>query len=43
LGDAVGFEVVDRFWGMVDIRDDASLAVAQAIAAQLERIEESVE
>lgn len=43
LGDAVGFEVVDRFWGMVDIRDDASLAVAQAIAAQLERIEENVE
>lgn len=43
LGDAVGFEVVDRFWGMVDIRDDASLVVAQAMAAQMKHIEESVE
>jgi hypothetical protein len=43
LGDAVGFEVVDQFWGLVDIRDDASLAVAQAIATQMEKIEESVE
>ncbi|MBM3602072.1 MAG: hypothetical protein FJX35_28090 [Alphaproteobacteria bacterium] len=43
LGDAVGFEVVDQFWGLVDIRDDASLAVAQAIAEKMESIEESVE
>ncbi|HYH22880.1 MAG TPA: hypothetical protein VD995_30080 [Azospirillum sp.] len=42
LGDAVGFEVVDQFWGLVDIRDAVSLAVAQVIADKLETLEDTI-
>ncbi|GAB4194058.1 MAG: hypothetical protein OHK0024_34220 [Thalassobaculales bacterium] len=38
LGDAVGFEVVPPFWGLVDIRDEVSLAVAGAVAGRLKEI-----
>ncbi|WP_029008296.1 NTP transferase domain-containing protein [Azospirillum halopraeferens] len=43
LGDSVGFEVVDRFWGLVDIRDSVSLAVARVIAGELESLEDSIQ
>lgn len=35
LGDAVGFEVVDQFWALVDIRDDVTHAVAELVADRL--------
>ncbi|MGQ9368574.1 NTP transferase domain-containing protein [Azospirillum sp. ST 5-10] len=43
LGDAVGFEVVDQFWGLVDIRDAVSLAVARVIADELVSLEGSIQ
>lgn len=42
LGDAVGFELVDQFWGMVDIRDDTSLAVADAVADHLTILKDTI-
>lgn len=35
LGDAVGFEIVDQSWALVDVRDDSGLAVAQALSDTL--------
>jgi hypothetical protein len=35
LGDAVGFELVDQVWALVDIRDETSLAVAELVANNL--------
>ncbi|NQW09999.1 MAG: NTP transferase domain-containing protein [Alphaproteobacteria bacterium] len=40
LGDAVGFEVVDQTWALVDIRDDTGFAVAEALADKLPQLEE---
>ncbi len=42
LGDAVGFEVLDQFWALVDIRDDVSLAVAEVVADRLTEIEDRI-
>ena len=41
LGDAVGFEVVDQTWALVDIRDDTGFAVAEALADHLPHLEET--
>jgi hypothetical protein len=42
LGDMVGFEVVDQFWALADIRDDVSLAVADLFADHLNDLRESI-
>jgi len=41
LGDAVGFEVVDQTWALVDVRDDTGFAVAEALADRLPQLEEA--
>lgn len=41
LGDAVGFEVVDQTWALVDVRDDTGFAVAEALATRLPQLEEA--
>lgn len=41
LGDAVGFEVVDQTWALVDVRDDTGFAVAEALAGRLPQLEET--
>lgn len=41
LGDAVGFEVVDQTWALVDVKDDTGFAVAGALADQLPQLEET--
>lgn len=41
LGDAVGFEVVDQTWALVDVRDDTGFAVAEALADRLPQLEET--
>lgn len=43
LGDAVGFELVDQLWGLVDIRDAGTSAVAAALAAHVAQFEEAVD
>lgn len=40
LGDAVGFEVVDQFWALVDIRDDATYEVAKLVSDRLTELRE---
>ncbi|WP_323798111.1 hypothetical protein [Nisaea sp.] len=42
LGDAVGFEVVDQFWALVDIRDDMSLAMAEMVADRFTELRNSI-
>ncbi|UUX48365.1 hypothetical protein NUH88_13180 [Nisaea acidiphila] len=42
LGDAVGFEVVDQFWALVDIRDDMSLAMAEMVADRFTEFRNSI-
>jgi len=42
LGDAVGFEVVDEFWALVDIRDEATHAVAELVADRLTELRERI-
>ncbi|MBT5264047.1 MAG: hypothetical protein HOL85_04395 [Rhodospirillaceae bacterium] len=42
LGDAVGFEVVDEFWTLVDIHDDTNLAVAELIADHIEELRNTI-
>ena len=42
LGDAVGFEVVDQFWALVDIRDDVTHAVAELVADRLTELRERI-
>lgn len=42
LGDAVGFEVVDQFWALVDIRDDMSLAMAEMVADRFTEFRKSI-
>jgi len=41
LGDAVGFEVVDQTWALVDVRDDVGFAVADALADRLPQLEDN--
>lgn len=41
LGDAVGFEVVDQTWALVDVRDDTGFTVAEALADRLPQLEET--
>lgn len=43
LGDVVGFEVIDQFWALADIRDDVSLAVADLFADHLTELRGSIE
>ena len=43
LGDAVGFELVDQLWGLVDIRDAGTSAVAAALADHVAQFEEAVD
>ena len=43
LGDAVGFEVVDQFWALVDIRDDDTHAVAELVADRLTDLRDRTE
>jgi len=43
LGDAVGFEVVDQFWALVDIRDDDTHAVAELVADRLSDLRDKIE
>ena len=43
LGDAVGFEVVDQFWALIDIRDDETHAVAELVADQLTDLRDRIE
>lgn len=43
LGDAVGFEVVDQFWALVDIRDDVTYAVAELVADRLTDLRDRIE
>ncbi|MBM85562.1 MAG: hypothetical protein CMM47_06035 [Rhodospirillaceae bacterium] len=40
LGDAVGFEVVDQFWALVDIRDDSTYGVAKLVSDRLTELRE---
>lgn len=41
LGDAVGFEVVDQTWALVDVRDDVGFKVAEALAEKLPQLEDT--
>ncbi len=41
LGDAVGFEVVDQTWALVDVRDDTGFTVAEALADRLPQLKEA--
>ena len=43
LGDAVGFEVVDQFWALIDIRDDDTHAVAELVADRLTDLRDRIE
>jgi len=43
LGDAVGFEVVDQFWALVDIRDDDTHAVAELVSDRLTDLRDRTE
>ena len=43
LGDTVGFEVVDQFWALADIRDDLSLAVADLFADHLTQLRDRIQ
>ena len=43
LGDAVGFEVVDHFWALIDIRDDVTHAVAELVADRLTDLRDRIE
>jgi CMP-N-acetylneuraminic acid synthetase len=40
LGDAVGFEVVDQTWALVDVRDQVGFRVAEALAEKLPQLED---
>ncbi len=40
LGDAVGFELVDQIWGLVDIHDATGLALAEALADHVAQLED---
>ncbi|MEK9596653.1 MAG: hypothetical protein VW057_11875 [Rhodospirillaceae bacterium] len=42
LGDAVGFELVDQIWGLVDIHDASSLTLAEALADHFAQLEDHV-
>ena len=41
LGDAVGFEVVDQTWALIDVRDDVGFKVAEALAEKLPQLEDT--
>jgi hypothetical protein len=43
LGDAVGFEVVDQFWALIDIQDDVTHAVAELVADRLTELRDRIE
>jgi CMP-2-keto-3-deoxyoctulosonic acid synthetase len=43
LGDAVGFEVVDQFWALVDIGDDVTHAVAELVADRLTELRDRIQ
>jgi CMP-2-keto-3-deoxyoctulosonic acid synthetase len=43
LGDAVGFEVVDQFWALVDICDGDAHAVAELVADRLTDLRDRIE
>jgi hypothetical protein len=43
LGDAVGFEVVDQFWALIDISDDVTHAVAELVADRLTDLRDRIE
>jgi CMP-2-keto-3-deoxyoctulosonic acid synthetase len=43
LGDAVGFEVVDQFWALIDIQDDVTHGVAELVADRLTDLRDRIE
>ena len=43
LGDAVGFEVVDQFWALIDIQDDVTHALAELVADRLTELRDRIE
>jgi hypothetical protein len=43
LGDAVGFEVVDQFWALIDIRDDVTHGVAELVADRLTDLRDKIQ
>lgn len=42
LGDAVGFEVVDQFWALIDISDDVTHGVAELVADRLTELRDRI-